>query len=42
MTLGLAASENNLFDLNVVTGEQEKIGPGSAARPGRGASTATP
>ena len=24
MTLGLAASENNLFDLNVVTGEQEK------------------
>lgn len=42
MTLGTAASENNLFDLNVVTGEQEKTVPRSAARRGHGCSIVTP
>lgn len=42
MTLGLAASENNLFDLNVVTGEQEKTVPRNAVRRGHGCSIVTP
>lgn len=41
-TLGLKASENNLFDLNVVVGEQEKIAPKNAVRRGCGSSIATP